>query len=300
MSRIREVVRRRLGVTDLEARLARAQAQRVEARAALADLRARHKKRGDTVGNLRSRLKRAQTDVNGLLNLLAGSTELSPEVSRVLLHVTSRRLTMIRVHQLIEMCEVVNDLRERGVEGSFLETGTAMGGSAILLTALKESERELVVYDVFGQIPPPTVEDGEDVHQRYATIVSGGAKGPGGSDYYGYQEDLLGKVAAAFASAGYPVDDHRVRLVQGLFENTLHPEGPIAFAHLDGDWYESTMVSLQRVVPHLSVGGVLVIDDYHSWSGCARAVDEYFAERDDFERVEGARLRLVRTSAAQD
>ena len=33
-------------------------------------------------------------------------------------------------------------------------------------------------------------------------------------------------------------------------------------------------------------GGVLVIDDYDSWSGCRRAVDEYFADKKDrFEWV---------------
>ena len=42
-------------------------------------------------------------------------------------------------------------------------------------------------------------------------------------------------------------------------------------------------------------GGVLVIDDYDSWSGCRRAVDEYFADKKDrFEWVTRARLHLVR------
>lgn len=248
---------------------------------------------------LRARLKRAQSDFSDLLDILAGRTDLSPEVARVLTYVISHRLTMIRIPELVEMCAVVDDLQQRGVEGSFLETGTAKGGSAILLAALKDANRELAIYDVFGQIPPPSDADGKDVHERYATIVSGEAKGPGGTNYYGYEEDLLGQVSAAFASAGYPVEEHRVRLVQGLFEDTLHPTGPIAFAHLDGDWYESTMVSLQRVVPHVSIGGVLMIDDYRSWSGCAKAVDEFFADRVDFDRIEdGARLRFVRTAAA--
>jgi hypothetical protein len=297
VSGIRGIVRRRLGVAELEAKLAALKAQRAEDKAALADLRGRYKEQSETVSDLRTRLRRSQAEVDGLFDLLAGRTDLSPEVGRVLMYVASQRLTMIQVHNLIEMCGVVRDLRERGVEGSFLETGTAMGGSAILLTAAKEPERELVVYDVFGQIPPPTEADGKDVHERYATIARGEAKGMAGDEYYGYQEDLLGKVTAAFAAAGYPVGDHHVRLVQGLFEDTLHPDGPVALAHLDGDWYESTMVSLQRVVPHLSVGGVLMIDDYNSWSGCAKAVDEFFAERNDFEWIEGSRLRLVRTAA---
>lgn len=283
MSRIKSAVIRRLGGT-----VPTAKAKSVAGEP---------KKEPKIVRVLRARYERLHADYNGVLSILAGNTDLSPEVSRVLLYVVSNRLTMIRVPELVEMCEVVTDLQERGIEGSFLETGTAKGGSAILLAALKEPDRDLSVYDVFGQIPPPSEADGTDVHKRYATIVSGEAVGPGGTEYYGYEEDLLGKVSAAFTSAGYPVEDHRVHLVQGLFEDTLHPDGPVALAHLDGDWYESTMVSLQRVVPHLSVGGVLIVDDYRSWSGCAKAIDEFFADRTDFERNDdGTRLRLVRLS----
>ncbi|MDR7087386.1 asparagine synthase (glutamine-hydrolyzing) [Aeromicrobium panaciterrae] len=286
MNRIRSAVIRRLGGTVPK-----------PAKARTAGTPDQPKKEPKVLRLLRARYERLQADYFGVLRILAGDTELSPEVGRVLLHVVSNRLTMIRVPELVEMCAVVTDLQARGIKGSFLETGTANGGSAILLTALKEPDRELAVYDVFGQIPPPSSEDGKDVHKRYETIVSGEAVGPGGSDYYGYEDDLLGKVSAAFSAAGYPVDDNRVSLVQGLFEDTLHPDGPIAFAHLDGDWYESTIVSLERVVPHLSVGGVLAIDDYRSWSGCAKAVDEFFAERTDFERIDdAARLRFVRLS----
>lgn len=286
MNRIRSAVIRRLGGTAPKS-----------AKARLDGSPDRPKKEPKVLRVLRSRYERLQADYFGVLSLLAGDTDLSPEVSRVLLHVVSNRLTMIRVPELVEMCAVVADLQARGIDGSFLETGTAKGGSAILLTALKEPDRELSVYDVFGLIPPPSEQDGKDVHKRYATIVTGEAVGPGGSEYYGYEEDLLGKVSAAFSAAGYPVEDNRVNLVQGLFEDTLHPDGPIAFAHLDGDWYESTKVALHRVVPHLSVGGVLVVDDYRSWSGCAKAVDEFFVERTDFERIDdGTRLRFVRLS----
>lgn len=37
-------------------------------------------------------------------------------------------------------------------------------------------------------------------------------------------------------------------------------------------------VSLQWIVPKLSIGGAIVIDDYYDWSGCRKAVDEYFAK----------------------
>lgn len=68
-----------------------------------------------------------------------------------------------------------------------------------------------------------------------------------------------------------------MHLVKGLFEETIRPTEPIALAHIDGDWYESVEVCLERVWPVLAVGGPMVIDDYAHWSGCRSAVDEFLA-----------------------
>jgi Macrocin-O-methyltransferase (TylF) len=150
------------------------------------------------------------------------------------------------------------------------------------------------VYDVFGMIPAPTARDGADVHARYETIVNREAKGPGGETYYGYRENLLDEVTDSFARHGVPLAEHRVELVQGLFEDTIELDEPVALAHLDGDWYESTMTCLTRIAPRLVPGGRIVLDDYYKWSGCRAAVDEYFAGRDGFRLEHGARLHAVR------
>jgi asparagine synthase (glutamine-hydrolysing) len=69
----------------------------------------------------------------------------------------------------------------------------------------------------------------------------------------------------------------------------------VAFAHLDGDWYESTMVCLERIAPLLIQGGRIVLDDYYAWSGCRTAVDEYFADRPGFRLERRAKVHVVRT-----
>jgi hypothetical protein len=143
-------------------------------------------------------------------------------------------------------------------------------------------------------IPPPSAEDGEDVHRRYATIVSGESKGIGGQRYYGYRDDLLAEVTESFERHGYPVREHNVELIQGLFEETIRLTEPVALAHLDGDWYESTMTCLNRIAPLLSSGGRIVVDDYDTWSGCRKAVDEYFGARDGYRFERHARLHIVR------
>lgn len=141
----------------------------------------------------------------------------------------------------------------------------------------KSEERQLDLHDVFGTIPPPTPEDDPDVHERYAEIVAGKATGLGGDRYYGYENNLLDKVKQSFRDFGFDPVACNVNFHQGLFEDTVKAEGPVALAHIDGDWYESVKVCLDRLAPNLAVGGVMVIDDYGSWSGCTKAIDEFLA-----------------------
>lgn len=47
---------------------------------------------------------------------------------------------------------------------------------------------------------------------------------------------------------------------------------------LDTDWYESTRHELLHLFPKLSVGGVLILDDYGHWEGRKKAVDEYMEQ----------------------
>jgi asparagine synthase (glutamine-hydrolysing) len=116
----------------------------------------------------------------------------------------------------------------------------------------------------------------------------------GGETYYGYRDELPAEVTESFARHGLPVAETNVELIQGLFQDTITLDEPVALAHLDGDWYASTMTCLTRIAPLLSVGGRLVIDDYDTWSGCRAAVDEYFAGRGGFRFERRGRLHIVR------
>ena len=185
------------------------------------------------------------------------------------------------------------DTSERS--GSVVECGTALGGSAIVLASAKATTRPLKVYDLFGLIPPPTEDDGEKVLRRYEDVQNGKSKGIGGEVYYGYREDLLAEVTASFERFGLSIADNAVDLIPGNFSDTLKVDYPVALAHLDGDWYESTMTCLQEIWPHLVVGGRLILDDYFFWEGCRKAVDEFFDGRSDYEFVTKHRLHVVRT-----
>lgn len=223
-----------------------------------------------------------------------GSGRVQP-VHPVIRRVRKQKLTYLPVGALNDLFEAAKAVEREQRPGLLIEAGCALGGSAIVLAKAKARERRFMVHDVFGMIPPPTEADGPDVHERYATIKAGQAKGLSGEAYYGYEADLLARVSKTFDAFGMPPAEHHVELVKGLFQDTIVGDEPVALAHIDGDWHDSVMTCLERIGPRLSPGGVMVIDDYFKWSGCRTAVDEFLAAHpDDYTTVRMTRLHLVR------
>lgn len=209
--------------------------------------------------------------------------------------VTADALSYLGRVALTELHRQVEETERQGISGAIIEAGCALGGSAIVIVAAKSPARQMFVYDVFGMIPPPSPKDGVDVHTRYETILAGKAQGKGNKPYYGYQENLYAVVKSNFIRYGFTPSEHNVHLIQGLFQETLHVNQPVALAHIDGDWYESVTVCLERLEPCLVSGGRLIIDDYYHWSGCRMAVDEYFQnKRQHYHFYRRSRLHIVR------
>lgn len=239
-------------------------------------------------------VQRSTQKVKNLLKLASLYLSNKPN-NQLIRRVISDRLSYLGVSALIDLHDRVSEIEEDNKEGILIETGCALGGSALVMTAAKQTTRPLNIYDVFGMIPPPSKQDGSDVHERYKVITSGQATGIKGDKYYGYEENLLEQVKANFSKYGFAPEPHHVHFVQGLYEETLLVDQPVALAHIDSDWYDSVMTCLKRITPQLVSGGVLVIDDYLEWSGCQAAVDNYFADKKDkFEFVMKSRLHIIR------
>jgi cytochrome P450 len=75
----------------------------------------------------------------------------------------------------------------------------------------------------------------------------------------------------------YGLLDDQVRFLPGWFHETL-PGAPVeclALLRLDGDFYDSTYVTLENLYPRLSTGGYVIVDDYGSFPECKQAVHDY-------------------------
>lgn len=186
--------------------------------------------------------------------------------------------TMTSRERIFALREAVRYVAQNRIPGDIVECGVWKGGSmmAVALTLLEMScgDRNLLLFDTFAGMPPPTEADRDFKGARAADLLATHDKET--SDVWAYGP--LEGVKRVLAGTGY--DMSRISFVQGKVEETLPQSAPdrIALLRLDTDWYESTRHELLHLYPRLSVGGVLIIDDYGYWEGARRAVDEYIAE----------------------
>jgi hypothetical protein len=171
--------------------------------------------------------------------------------------------------------EAVKAVEAHHVPGIMLEAGVAMGGSAIIIAKTKSPGRELRLYDVFQMLPPPSANDDPKSHEVYRNFVAGNVSGAVDLNYVNHATDLLAFTRENMKRTGVDPEALHIRFVKGLYEDTLHVDEPVAFAHIDCDWYDSVKLCIERIAPRMSPGGILLFDDYNSFAGCRRAVDEW-------------------------
>jgi hypothetical protein len=127
--------------------------------------------------------------------------------------------------------------------------------------------RQSYLFDSFEGLPPADLAtDGPRALAYQAD--------PTGAHYHNNCRAERAEAEAAMRLAGVPTP----HLLQGWFNVTLPdfvPLEPIRVLRLDGDWYASTKTCLEALYSHVGPGGLILIDDYFAWDGCARAVHEY-------------------------
>lgn len=75
----------------------------------------------------------------------------------------------------------------------------------------------------------------------------------------------------------YQLWDQRIILKSGWFEDSFASIqiDELAILRVDADFYSSTKLTLETFYHKLTPGGFCIIDDYHGFDECRKAVDEY-------------------------
>jgi hypothetical protein len=178
--------------------------------------------------------------------------------------------TMTSDERVAGLHTAIVDVYKIKIQGDFVECGVWMGGNLIIAKKFFDSVNDLsrVFYgfDTFEGMTKPTENDSKKAHRWWDGVGACIAS----------IEDVITEIKK------HEIFDHRVILVKGDVNNTLTtpanlPE-KISILRLDTDWYDSTKIELEILYNKLVPGGYLIIDDYGYWSGCAKAVDEFFGK----------------------
>jgi predicted O-methyltransferase YrrM len=221
------------------------------------------------------------------------------DVATTIQHLRANGLTYCgRAGKLETLHRLVAHVEASGVPGIFVEAGVAMGGSACVIAKTKRPDRELRLFDVFEMLPPPSIADGEKAAQVYRYFRAGQVQGATDVNYVKHSPDMLSFVRANMQTVGIDPEACGIRFEKGLYQDTLHVDQPVAFAHIDCDWYDSVMVCIERISDRMSPQGVMLFDDYHSFDGCRRAVDAWLAADPRFKVIHADWTLAVQRSEA--
>jgi hypothetical protein len=190
--------------------------------------------------------------------------------------------TMATPGQLTVLIDAVKYVVRRNVPGDIVECGVWRGGSmmAVALTLIKMNakNRNLFLYDTYTGMTQPSDEDIDIFGVAAPDVYSEFSKYRQKRDICLWHYASLEEVKSSFLNLDYPSD--RILFVQGKVEDTIPFQIPedISILRLDTDCYSSIKHELEHLYPRLALGGVLMIDDYGTWKGVKKAVDDYFQE----------------------
>ncbi|MCA9328919.1 class I SAM-dependent methyltransferase [Candidatus Saccharibacteria bacterium] len=174
----------------------------------------------------------------------------------------------IRSDELGVLLRELETVLKKSIEGDVVELGCYEGTSALFFKRLLnvyKSEKKLWLYDSFEGLPEKTHED----QAASGELFVGGAL-----------KASQARLKRNFTKAGLKIPEIKKAWFWELDPSDLPDK--ICFAFLDGDFYESILDSLKLVLPKMTAGGVIIVDDYANVKlpGARRAVDEFIADKE--------------------
>jgi hypothetical protein len=192
---------------------------------------------------------------------------------------------MVHEESLIELAHQVRAILALNIPGDFVECGVWRGGASFLMADILRQagvrDRRVWLFDSFAGLPAPQAVDGPAA-VAYTEQT----------DNAWYHDNCTASLEEVQRSASELGLASYTTLVKGWFDQTLptHRQriGPIALLRIDGDWYASVRCCLDNLYDQVVEGGLVVLDDYYAWDGCAIAVHEFLAARRLAHRIESS------------
>lgn len=178
------------------------------------------------------------------------------------------RISKVIAHY--ELFKITNNL-----PGSIVECGVFKGVSLTRFAVMRELfenpfSKKIIAFDTFGDFPEAGYEGDKNCRTRFVETAG---------DQSISREQLV-------AILEHKKINKWIELIEGDINLTVpayvkaHPELKISLLNLDTDLYEPSLTVLEHLYSRIVRNGLLILDDYGTFPGETKAVDEYFKDKD--------------------
>ncbi len=202
-----------------------------------------------------------------------------------------------KIFKIIEPYTMTNELRlwsmyqslkwvtSRKITGDIVETGCWKGGNLFLAGLLRKTilshdkiKRKVIGYDTFTGMPAPDKYDFKHQFDIKSTLSRFKKNSKNLKQNWAFVDDI--EVKKNWINI---VGNNNLTLIKGKVEDILLKKTnlpkKIAVLRIDTNFYKSTLMSLKYLEPLVQENGVIIFDDYGSWHGAKKAIDEYFKNK---------------------
>ena len=167
------------------------------------------------------------------------------------------------------------------VRGEILEFGIFKGNSFFRWIKFRDlleqtSSRKVIGFDIFGDFPEAQFEGDKQRRDDFVEETNGGK-----SISLEEMQELLEKQSLF----------KNVELIKGGILVTLknylekNPHLKISLLHIDVDLYEPVKEILEQLYDRVSTGGIIILDDYGTFAGTNKAVDDFFNNKAEVKKL---------------
>jgi len=179
--------------------------------------------------------------------------------------IISEQINQTRLTIILHNLELI--MKNNQLDGDIVELGCYLGTTSLFIARLiqhYQSKRKFYVYDSFQGLPQKSIQDESIAGQEFQASKLKCSK-----------QDLIKN----FKKNNLPLPIIYKTWFNQISDQQL-PE-KIAFAFLDGDFYDSILDSLNLVWPRLNPEGLIIIDDYEraALPGVSRAINLFFKNK---------------------
>jgi O-methyltransferase len=191
--------------------------------------------------------------------------------------IISDQITIAELNVVLEYAQ-----KSLNINGDFVEFGCYAGTTSLFLSRLlQRGNKKLWVYDSFEGLPEKTSHD----------------ESPAG---FAFKKGELQSSKKQFIS-NYKKSNLSLPIIKKAWFKELKAKdlpAEIAFAFLDGDYYESIYTSLKLTAPKIHKNGYILVHDYGraTLPGAKKAANQFLAEQKGYKIIKIAQHIAIITA----